>query len=905
MEGLNLILWILLWFGLAFGQERKSDIVTFPVREEQDKGFVIGSLITEAGLDRRYDMEQIAELRFKLIEAPADCSDCIMLEKETGVLKINRKVDREEICPLKERCFLQYDVMVHPVVYVQIIKVVVEIMDLNDNAPTFPEKEITLAISEVSIPGTTFSVPSAMDLDGGDYSVQGYALKESDSHMFNLQVKQIDEGQVDVGLMLIDHLDREQKDKYTLSIEAFDNGSPRRKNVLKVNIVVTDANDNDPVFDFASYEATVPENIPTGTTVVQVHATDRDDGPNGDILYSFTSQTRNDFGHIFDIDSQSGDVFIKGTLDYEEGSIYSLTVLAQDQGPGSLTSQTNVIIKVEDMNDQAPLVSVHILSKTGIAEVDEKAPINTFVALLMVSDTDTGSGGIFQCNISSEYFSMSPTTPAEYKITTKVVFDREQRSHYTFDVICADEGFPPRTSVTNIDVKIVDVNDHAPRFRPDIYTVHTIENMPLGTVIAQVNATDLDAGLNGRIMYRLHDSVHDLLSVDPDNGIITTNVVLDYEKQPKIDFIAYAQDKGDPPRSSSASVHLYIKDEDDEVPKFEQEKYTFYVLENQVPGAEVGSVKAHDADSYPNNQFVFSLEPYKSPRGIFRIHPNTGVITTLKILDREDRPVYHMNVLASSVGGTSRTSECNVVIHVKDINDNSPVFNFPVVGLNDTIFLSNQAVVGHELTKLHAEDSDEGANSKLMYRITGGNAGNYFSLDTSSGRLFVYEKLSDLADRLFVLKVQVSDQGEPQYSSDSVLYINVRSSIKFQPKQQPGSSLSTSSSAEVHFLASDTMTLILSCTAGMLLVLIALTVAIIICLRGKRHHDNSQSAADAKETQKMLGLPSPEKDEKGVELKQHNNGLSAVIDMQHHQIVANNHKSNDARPDNTLTKVKY
>lgn len=192
----------------------------------------------------------------------------------------------------------------------------------------FPENEINLEISESALHGARFSLASAIDPDVGANSLQKYMLHLIDH--FNLNVQNGVDGSKNLEMVLQTALDREEKEQHHLTLTAFDGGKPQRSAVVKINVVVLDANDNAPKFSQPFYKTSVVENAPKVTLVITVSATDADK-LNQEIQYYFEHATPTEKA-LFSIDAESGEIKLIGDMDYEKHKQFKLKVQAKDHG---------------------------------------------------------------------------------------------------------------------------------------------------------------------------------------------------------------------------------------------------------------------------------------------------------------------------------------------------------------------------------------------------------------------------------------------------------------------------------------------------------------------------------------------------------------------------------------------
>lgn len=238
-------------------------------------------------------------------------------------------------------------------------------------------------------------------------------------------------------------------------------------------------------------QVTVTENIAVGTTVVQVTAHDRDIGDNAAITYFLSASSQLVYGDVFSVDELTGDVIVTGKVDRERAAVYHVMVGARDSGPEPLVAEATVVIKVDDVNDNAPTATINTLtaSDTEVASVQEDASPGTFVGHVIVRDPDRGASGRFNCSVTGDgasYFRLQRMFGAEYHILTSTALDREDEDSYQLGIECADGGHESLSSVKWLNVQVTDVNDHSPKFDQNVYTAEIYENNYNGKFVVQV-----------------------------------------------------------------------------------------------------------------------------------------------------------------------------------------------------------------------------------------------------------------------------------------------------------------------------------------------------------------------------------------------------------------------------------
>lgn len=771
-----------------------STPLQYSLYEELEAGTVVGNVRHDSNISSRYTEDEALILRFSFRQSLSTSWKLFTIDESEGVVRTAQVLDRDVLCVASPTpCDLVLDVAVKPLQYFQMIKVVVRLVDVNDNAPRFRDSRVAVSVAETSLPGALFPLPVAEDADSGRLGVQEYQLL-SDFDCFELKVSDQVDGSMDVRLRLAKSVDWETVDHYRAVLLAMDGGVPPRSGSISVDIVVLDANDNSPRFENSSYEVSVEENAPVATTIVRVLATDPDQGLNGEVAYSFTDQTELADGNTFGIDNTSGVVYLKAGLDYERVQTIQLTVQCRDRGLNSLPAFARVTVHVLDVNDNSPVISVNVLTSSGRAEVQENSDRGSFVAHVAVKNADAGgsSSGV-QCEIldGRDLFRLEPLFAAEYKIVTAVTFDREQQEFYSVLMSCSDNGRPPLSSSELIRVFITDENDHSPTIARALYEVELPENSPPDAVVlAKIEATDEDSGKNQALRYRISSvdpSADGVLSVNIITGKVTANVAFDFEDRRHFAFVVTVSDQGDEPRTSTASLVLHVRDVNDEKPTFDRSVYHFATRENLPVGTVIGRVSATDRDLSPDfRQIVYGL---RLPSDDFEVDRVSGEIINLRRLDRETEYLHRLTVVASNRGHpVDFDGTVNVTVTVDDENDNAPVFTFPSAVFK-TVQVSGAAVgVGLQVTRLVAVDADSGTNGRIAYEVLHGNEHGIFEVDAESGVVTV-AKMPATTDprgvgtgggvnRVFRLSVAARDAGSPPLVSVADLVVLLNNSVE-------------------------------------------------------------------------------------------------------------------------------
>uniref|UniRef100_A0A8U8CC54 Uncharacterized protein n=1 Tax=Geospiza parvula TaxID=87175 RepID=A0A8U8CC54_GEOPR len=635
--------------------------VRYSVPEEAKAGTVVGRLAQDLGLEAG----EAEARRLRLVAQGRRAS--VEVSGASGALLVSSRLDREELCGKSAPCALRLEVLLERPL--RVFHVQLEVTDINDNAPVFPAARKNLSIAESSLPGSRFPLEGASDADIGVNAQLSYTL--SPSEYFTLDVKSSDENRKSLFLVLAKSLDRETIPVHRLVLTAADGGRPSLTGTMELVISVEDANDNPPQFNQSMYKVQLPENTTEGTLVVRVNATDPDEGSNKEFYYSILSSIPIGNKELFTIDTKTGDIRLKGTLDFEDVRLHELQIEARDKGTPSLSGHCSVELEVLDVNDNAPEVWVTSLS----VPVPEDASLGTVVALLSVSDRDSGENGRVRCWVwPASPFGLEATFLGSYSLVLREALDRERVSEYEVEVRAEDGGAPALRASRGLRVPVSDVNDNAPLFAQAVYTVLARENNAAGAELARLWARDPDEAANGRVSYSVWEggvgtggvAGSSYVSVDAESGRLWALQPLDYEELQVLQFEVRAVDAGEPPLSGNATVQLFVLDENDNAPA---------LLPPAGSGPEAGGVaavvakiRAVDADSGYNAWLRYELwEP--RGKGPFRVGLYSGEVSTARALDEADGPRQRLLIVVRDHGEPARSATATLSVSLLEPNE--------------------------------------------------------------------------------------------------------------------------------------------------------------------------------------------------------------------------------------------
>ncbi|XP_035983169.1 protocadherin beta-15-like isoform X3 [Fundulus heteroclitus] len=628
---------------------------SFP--EEMKSGSVIGNVAKDLGIN----LKTLSSRKARLDIEGTRKRNCD-INMNTGDLITAERIDRESLCGKKPSCIVKIDlVLENPL---ELHRISLHVQDVNDNSPKFRENLIEMEIWESAEKGSRFPMGVAHDADIGQNDVQRYILQTNEKFTLAVENKKVE-------LVLENKLDREKQKEMNLLLSALDGGSPQKSGTVVIHVTVLDANDNAPVFTQAVYKASLPENSPPGTIVMTVSATDADEGVNGDVTYQFGHVSDDDVS-LFSIDKKTGQIKITGDIDFEAMNSYEMSIEAKD-GLGLIT-HSKVLIDVNDVNDNAPVIYLKSLSNP----VPENVSPDTEVGIINVQDRDSEKNGQVHCSIQQNVpFKLVPSIKNYYSLVTTGQLDRELVSDYNITITATDEGSPPLSSSKTVQLSVADINDNPPVFEEQSYSAHVSENNKPGSTLCSVSARDPDWRQNGTVIYSLLPGevngapVSSYLSVNGDTGVIHAVRSFDYEQFRSFKVHVMARDNGSPPLSSNVTVSVFITDVNDNSPQIlypapEGSSFMTELVPKAAHGGSlVSKVIAVDADSGQNAWLSYHIVKATDP-GLFTIGLHSGEIRTQRDISESDSMKQNLIVAVKDNGQPSLSATCAMYLLISD-----------------------------------------------------------------------------------------------------------------------------------------------------------------------------------------------------------------------------------------------
>jgi len=662
---------------------------------------------------------------YSIVDIPLLLNNTLEINSTSGEVTLLRSLDAEEA--LSYNITIQADNGGALPMQASETVVVLNIADLNDNAPMFGQTDYAVPFLESQPTGAAVAEITASDSDStspnSDLTFEitgGY-----NRSLFGISSPRPGVGVVSVAM----ELDREAEPEHMLEITVFDGGSPRLSASTFLTVVLQDANDNSPVFRQSSYSFTLVENSPLSTLVGTVRASDLD---LESVSYSLEDTS------IFSVDPDSGEIRTAGEFDREVQVAYTFTAVATDAGSSMERRNASVTVDVTilDLNDNQPVFT----NSTYLTQTLENTSLLTTLLTVRAFDIDFGENGDFVYSIvsgnDSSFFAINSTSG---DISLVMELDRERQEVMEFYIMATDTGTPALSSTALVVVMVLDNNDNIPTFSSPVYSAALPENSPAGTFALRVNASDLDIDENADISYSLSGNFDSTFEIGVKSGIVSLIGSLDFELTANYSFDVVASDNGVYPLYTSSLVVIEVC-------------------------TSVFQIPATDADSTTNGELRYSI--YNGNlRSAFSLDEGAGLIVMADHLDREITGSYLLTITATDQGIAPFTATAELMVSVLDINDHAPSFQMDAYSVS----VLESTSPGTNILRLAASDSDTAPNANYTFSIVAGNRREVFHLDSRTGELSVTGRFDVTTIPSYALTVLVSDNGFPEALVDTAV----------------------------------------------------------------------------------------------------------------------------------------
>ncbi|XP_053319443.1 protocadherin gamma-C5-like isoform X41 [Spea bombifrons] len=645
-------------WGWGSGQLRYS------VVEESEPGTLVGNLAQDLGL-QIYD---IPKRRLRM--GSEESRKYFAVNWENGALTVNGNIDRESLCGSTSICLLPAEVVIESPL--ELHRLVIEIRDINDNSPIFTTAERTIKILELlANPGATFHLEGAHDLDVGANGIQQYKLNPNG--YFSLSVKTRKDGTLIPELVLEKALDREELSEHHLILTAVDGGNPPRTGTSEIHVIVLDLNDNAPTFEKSLFKISVLENVPLNTVLLQLNATDLDEGANSEIEYSFNEHTPDSIKRLLSLNPKSGIISTSGAIDYEELNSFEISVRAKDKGVPEMEGRCTIQVEVEDVNDNPPEILVTSLMK----DVSEDTAVGTVIGLFSVKDKDSGKNGEVILELPSNLPFKFKSFDDHYSLITDSILDREKIPQYVIELVARDMGSPPLQTQQIIIFNISDVNDNPPTFSHVTLSVSVKENNEAGQLLTAVSAFDPDEGRNSDLMYSILEKqgqghpISSFVYINAKNGNIYAQRSFDFENVQVLQIPIQVEDSGSPKLFTNTTVYIFILDTNDNAPTILYPEHSKdFIAQQKIPrpasgGSFVTKVTAVDLDSGHNALLSYSIVE-ASDLSLFHISAHTGEVRIVRDLQDTDASEQNLVISVSDHGKPPLSARLTIFLTLED-----------------------------------------------------------------------------------------------------------------------------------------------------------------------------------------------------------------------------------------------
>ena len=636
----------------------------------------------------------------------------------------------------------------------------ITILDLNDNPPVFVNKPYYAVVSKEASENTKVIQVTATDRDKGANADIYYQLVRGNGELFKVSRKS--------GVISLRRRLDSYRRKYTLTIAAYDGGSPPYSAEIPVQIKVVDK--SVPTFSQQSYEASVAENTETFSPIISAVAESPSSG--GKIIYTIESGNEDE---LFSIDYNGGVVYVTSALDYEQKQFHQLTLRATDSQGGGY-SESILLVNVQDVNDCAPVFS----EESYNIQVPETLPPGSVIVKVEASDQDTGVNQEIEFSLrpdfgnDSELFRINPETG---EVSLERSLDHERLALHHLTVVATDKG--PRLGpgdtghgIAHVWVRVLDTNDNAPVFEEAEYHFHLSDRARRGQFVGKIRAIDLDTQDHNQIHYSIiGGNEHQIFSIEEASGILTLVNLHNFASVPGYILNVSVTDGV---YSTSTKVSISLESGNSHNPTFPKAVFEVRFKENLPVGTLITTLRAEDLDG---DELQYGIQS-DHLRQLFRMDPTTGQLRSDRVLDREEKDSYEIPITVTDQGG--RNGFATIKLSLADENDNSPYF--PVFEYRANI--QANLTVGSTVLRVTADDKDKGKNAAVKYEIyetENSGVADIFLINANSGQIILKKSASGLENQVYQFFVRALDSAREALYADVPIEIMVVSVLDQPP----------------------------------------------------------------------------------------------------------------------------
>ncbi|PNF35261.1 hypothetical protein B7P43_G04794, partial [Cryptotermes secundus] len=764
--------------------------LTGVVREDADIGTSVMTIKAHDG-----DKEHPRKIVYELVE---NYMDYFLLDPKTGELRTAKPLDKEALDD--STGVINITVRAHEVVdgtpgndplTVTTKKGTVTIKDVNDEAPTFNNREYRIVIPENVPDGTPLPHLDMVVHDPDIGTNSEFTLRLDDvTGAFEVEPTSAT-GSTSVSIRVangsLDYENPNQRKFIILVIAEEKNTNPRLSSTATVIVSIADANDNVPLFQQQQYTASVSEMASPGTLVTTITATDMDSGQFGEngIVYQLSGTDADKFS----VNNKTGVITVadcptpgsRTCLDFETKQHYYLTYKATDDDGKGQSAVASLMISVVDSNDNPP----QFTNQNYQITIDEGATKFEPPLQVQARDADKTSHitySIIEGNVNN-LFSINPQS-GEITVSNHHGLDM---TNVPNDVIVltlqASDGM--FSSVATVTISVHDVNNNHPVFGRESYVVSVQEDTAIGTSVEQVIATDADSGMNAKIKYRIQKGGFEDFNIDEETGVVAIANRLDFDRRNTYNMEVIAVDGGSPVLTGTTTLTIMVLNSNDKDPYFDPATQRAEVQEDSSPGTIFYTLKAKDPDMNGTDGLTFAAaEPITAVdkngkqitdteefKSFFAVDQTSGEVTVMRELDRDIAAVVRITVLViDTTAPTTQQGKGILVVTIIDVNDFPPTFARPWTAENPRYMLDilEEQPIGTIVDTFVASDVD---SNIAAYAID--PASEYFEINNVTGVVRTKKRIDYEAVKKLNFTVVAYDSGIPQKSATAYVTVNI------------------------------------------------------------------------------------------------------------------------------------